>query len=279
MMKVTIASSTTTAKPKTSAGYISADLTWRRRASVFSTWKATRSSASSSRPDCSPERTMARKRRSKTFGWRSIACSSVLPASTSARSAADGLLDLLVLGLLLERVQGAQHRHARGDQGRELAREDGQLAHVDAFQALEEVLDVQRRSSSRLTSRTIRPRWRSCSVTWALDSASTSPAVAAPADVHRPEGEGRRARHRLTPLRVGRRCRRRGGGAHRGVLGLSCQSSRRHGGAPPSSRFSSSGTEARCSASARVILPARTRRARSASIVCMPTAPEVCTAA
>ena len=32
-----------------------------------------------------------------------------------------------------------------------------------------------------LTSRTIRPRWRSCSVTWALDSASTSPAVAAPA--------------------------------------------------------------------------------------------------
>ena len=32
-----------------------------------------------------------------------------------------------------------------------------------------------------LTSRTIRPRWRSCSVTWALDSASTSPAEAAPA--------------------------------------------------------------------------------------------------
>ena len=31
-----------------------------------------------------------------------------------------------------------------------------------------------------LTSRTIRPRWRSCSVTWALDSASTSPAEAAP---------------------------------------------------------------------------------------------------
>ena len=32
-----------------------------------------------------------------------------------------------------------------------------------------------------LTSRTIRPRWRSCSETCALDSASSSPAVAAPA--------------------------------------------------------------------------------------------------
>ena len=31
-----------------------------------------------------------------------------------------------------------------------------------------------------LTSRTISPRWRSCSLTCALDSASTSPAVAAP---------------------------------------------------------------------------------------------------
>ena len=46
--------------------------------------------------------------------------------------AGDRLLDRLVLGLLLERVQGAQHRHPRGDQGRELAREDRQLAHVDA---------------------------------------------------------------------------------------------------------------------------------------------------
>ncbi len=32
-----------------------------------------------------------------------------------------------------------------------------------------------------LTSRTISPRWRSCSLTCAFDSASTSPAVAAPA--------------------------------------------------------------------------------------------------
>ena len=58
--------------------------------------------------------------------------------------AGDRLLDLLVLGLLLERVQGAQHRHPGGDQGRELAREDRQLAHVDALQAVEEVLDLER---------------------------------------------------------------------------------------------------------------------------------------
>ncbi len=32
-----------------------------------------------------------------------------------------------------------------------------------------------------LTSRTIRPRWRSCSVTEALDSATSSPAEAVPA--------------------------------------------------------------------------------------------------
>ena len=41
-------------------------------------------------------------------------------------------------------MQGAQHRHPRGDQGRELAREDRQLAHVDALPALEEVLDLER---------------------------------------------------------------------------------------------------------------------------------------
>jgi hypothetical protein len=35
---ITIATRTTTAKPKTSAGYIIADLTWRLSASVFSTW-------------------------------------------------------------------------------------------------------------------------------------------------------------------------------------------------------------------------------------------------
>ncbi len=50
-------------------------------------------------------------------------------------------------------------------------------------------------------------------------------------------------------------------------------------GAEPSSRLSSSGTEARCSARERVIDPWRTSRTRSASIVCIPTAAEVCTAA
>ena len=89
--KATIATRTTAAKPKTSAGYISADLTWRRRASAFSTWKAIRSSASSRRPDCSPERTIARKRRSKTFGWRSIACSSELAGLDVGADAGDRL--------------------------------------------------------------------------------------------------------------------------------------------------------------------------------------------
>ncbi len=36
--KATTATSTTIAKPKISAGYISADFTCRRRPSVFSTW-------------------------------------------------------------------------------------------------------------------------------------------------------------------------------------------------------------------------------------------------
>ena len=55
------------------------------------------------------------------------------------------LLDLLVLRLFLQRVQGAQHRHAGGDQGRELAREDRQFPHVDLLPAFEQVLDVERR--------------------------------------------------------------------------------------------------------------------------------------
>jgi hypothetical protein len=58
--------------------------------------------------------------------------------------AVGGLLDLLVLGLLLERVQRAQHRHPGGDEGGELPREDRQLAHRDPLEALEEVLDVYR---------------------------------------------------------------------------------------------------------------------------------------
>ena len=48
--------------------------------------------------------------------------------------------------------------------------------------------------------------------------------------------------------------------------------------APPRSRLSSSGTDARCSASWRLIVPARTSWARLESIVCIPTEPEVCSA-
>ena len=49
-MKATTTTITTAARTKTTAGYMSADLTWRRRASSFSSWNATRSSASSRRP-------------------------------------------------------------------------------------------------------------------------------------------------------------------------------------------------------------------------------------
>ena len=49
-------------------------------------------------------------------------------------------------------------------------------------------------------------------------------------------------------------------------------------GAPPSSRLSSSGTVERCSALALEIEPLRTSWARWESIVCIPWAPEVCSA-
>ena len=58
--------------------------------------------------------------------------------------AADRLLDAVVLGLLLERAERAQHRHPRGDQGRELTREDRELALVDSFPGLPELLDLER---------------------------------------------------------------------------------------------------------------------------------------
>ena len=85
-MKATTAIMIRTATTSTKAGYIIAERTWRRRASSFSSWKATRSSASSRRPEPSPERTIARKSVSKTCGWRSIASASELPASTSWRT-------------------------------------------------------------------------------------------------------------------------------------------------------------------------------------------------
>ena len=46
---------------------------------------------------------------------------------------ADGLLELLVLDLVLEHVERAQERHARGDHGRQLAGHDRQLGGLDAL--------------------------------------------------------------------------------------------------------------------------------------------------
>jgi hypothetical protein len=84
-MNATTTSITTTAAEKMKAGYIIAERICRLRASIFSSWKATRSSASSRRPELSPERTMERKRGSKICGRRSIASAIDVPASTSWR--------------------------------------------------------------------------------------------------------------------------------------------------------------------------------------------------
>ena len=59
-MKITTASITSSATPKITAGYIIADFTWRRSASSFSSWAATRSSESSKRPAPSPALTIDR---------------------------------------------------------------------------------------------------------------------------------------------------------------------------------------------------------------------------
>ena len=84
-MKATTASITTSASANTKLGYSIAARIWRLRASSFSRWKATRSSTSSSLPEPSPERTIERNSWSNTFGWRSIASATELPASTSLR--------------------------------------------------------------------------------------------------------------------------------------------------------------------------------------------------
>ncbi len=179
MMKATTATSTTTATTKTSAGYISAERTWRRSESAFSTWKAIRSSASSSRPDCSPERTIARKRRSKTFGWRSIAASSELPASTSSRTPATAarICSSSVCSSRVCRVRSI---------GIPEATRVANWREKTASSRMSTPCQRLKRSSMlngscfSETSRTISPRWRSCSETWALESASNSPAVATP---------------------------------------------------------------------------------------------------
>ena len=59
-MNATTATITRTARVKTTAGYIIAERTWRRRASRRSSWWATRSSASSRRPEPSPAATIER---------------------------------------------------------------------------------------------------------------------------------------------------------------------------------------------------------------------------
>ena len=178
--KATIATRTTAAKPKTSAGYISADLTWRRRASAFSTWKAIRSIASSRRPDSSPERTIARKRRSNTLGWRSIACSRVLPASTSARTPATAILicSSWVCSSSVCRVRSIGIPEAIRVAN---WREKTASSRMSTLCQRLKKSSILNGSDFSLTSRTIRPRWRSCSVTEALDSASSSPAEVVPA--------------------------------------------------------------------------------------------------
>ncbi len=59
-------------------------------------------------------------------------------------NADDRLLEHFVLGLRLERVKRAQHRHSRTDQGCELAREDGEGTQVDALEALQDALELHR---------------------------------------------------------------------------------------------------------------------------------------
>ena len=130
--KATIAISTTVAKPKTSAGYISADLTWRRSVVGF-----LHLVGDPVHRLLEPPRLLAGADHRPVEAVEDLRVALHRLLQRAARldvgaDAGDRLLDHLVLGLLLERLQGAQHRHPGGDQGRELAREDRQLAHVDA---------------------------------------------------------------------------------------------------------------------------------------------------
>ena len=70
---------------------------------------------------------MERIEASNTFGLALHRPPSELRLDVLAQ-AADRLLQQLVLGLVLEGVERAQHRHPRGDQGRELTGEHRQLA-------------------------------------------------------------------------------------------------------------------------------------------------------
>ena len=227
---------------------------------------ARRASRAGRRPGRAPPRAGPTPRRPRPSSGRAgrrrragapSPASSELPASTSARSDDDRRLQHLVLGLLLERVEGAQHRHPGGDQGRELAREDRRALRMLTLLKRWKTLSSFSASRFSETSRTISPRWRSCSETWALRRrprarrATGRPArstarkakvlTARPASHHR-----RRSARRRGGLRV------RDGGAW-SVDEEACVAPVAPL-APPSSRFSSSGTEARCSASERVIV-------------------------
>ena len=129
---------------KTIAGYIIADWTWRLSASSFSSWIATRSSDCSSRPAPSPAATIERYKGREDPGLAVHRRVQRAAGLDVVAQRGDRRLEHRILGLVLERVERAQHRHARGDQRRELAREDGELAHVDVLEPLEDALELER---------------------------------------------------------------------------------------------------------------------------------------
>ena len=242
---------TTIARPKTSAGYIIAELDLAPQGVELLELVGDPVERL-----LEPARALARARPSrgrggsKTSGWRSIACAQraagldVLrarrrspPSASRPRSAPRACR---------ASAASACPRRSGSRTGARRPPASRMLTLLKRWKTLSSF------SASRFseTSRTIRPRWRSCSETCAFDSASTSPRDGTPGEVDGPEGEGA---HRAPPTRrdvdAGGACRAAGRAASAGA-------------APPSRRFSSSGTEARCSASARVILPRRGRAGR-----------------
>ena len=88
----------------------------------------------------------------------------------------DRLAQQLGLGLVLEHVQRAQDRHARGDHRGQLARGHGQVLGARRAAGALSVSSLERYFWAM--SMTTRPRSLSCSATACLDSASTSPLAA-----------------------------------------------------------------------------------------------------
>ena len=154
-----------------------------------------------------------------------------------------GPCELVVVGLLLDHIEGAQHRHARGHHRGQLAGGHGELGGLDLAKASEEVdvagrrelLDVQDDQAAAPQLRGDRL------LVLGVDLALAGRAR----EVDGLEGEGGHAyATRTVPIR----------------------------------RRSSSGAEERDSASSRVINCLRTRSARAVSIVCMPWLTPVCRA-